>query len=143
MGVFKEKPLNNIVLRRFEKPGNNFDENIRKFCISLGLLQPGDSRDIVVDLLKEFLMAKKERKLLSPEEIKIGKKGSSQPNIRRQIRRLIDAGIVERVNGKYRIKEFMDLKDIMEDIVRYQIEPTIKRIEEYAKKIDSELIEEG
>ena len=140
MGVFKEKPLNNIVLRRFEKPGNNNEENLRKFCISLGLLQPGDSRDIIVDVLKIFLDARNEKKLLSFTEIKINKKGSSAPNIRRQVRRLIDAGILERIKKKYRIKEFMTLNEIIDDVIQYQIEPTITRIKEYAEKIDSEFI---
>ncbi len=143
MSVFKEKPLNNITLRRFEKPGENFEENLRKFCISIGLLQPGDSRDIIVDVLKELLKAKREKKLLSLDEIKIEKAGSSAPNLRRHVRRLIDAGIVERINGKYRIKEFMNLGELMEEIVKYQIEPTIKRIKEYAEKIDSQLAEQS
>ena len=141
MGVFKEKPLNNIILRRFEKPGNNKEENLRKFCISIGLLQPGDSRDIIVDVLKLFLRARNEKRLLSADEIKIEKRGSSAPNIRRQIRRLMDAGIVERINGKYRIKEFMSLSEIMDEIIKYQIEPTLSRIKEYAEKIDSEFTE--
>ncbi len=143
MGVFKEKPLNNIILRRFEKPSENFNENLRRFCISIGLLQPGDSRDIIVDILKIFLNAKKEKKLLSIEDIKIEKKGCSSPNLRRQVRRLVDAGIVERIEGKYRIKEFMDLKEIIDEMVKYQIEPTIERIKEYAAKIDSELAEKS
>ncbi len=143
MGVFKEKPLNNIILRRFEKPSENFDENLRRFCISIGLLQPGDSRDIIVDILKVFLKAKKEKKLLSIEDIKIEKKGCSNPNLRRQIRRLVEAGIVERIEGKYRIKEFMSLKEIIDEMVKYQIEPTIERIKEYAAKIDLELTEKS
>ena len=138
MGVFKERPLNNIILRRFEKPGNNSEENLRKFCISIGLLQPGDSRDVIVDVLKIFLNARNEKRLLSIDEIKIGKRGSSTPNIRRQVRRLIESGIVERVSGKYRIREFMNLSEIIDDIIKYQIEPTLKRIKEYAEKIDSE-----
>lgn len=116
---------------------------MRRFCISIGLLQPGDSRDIIVDILKVFLKAKKEKKLLSIEDIKIEKKGCSNPNLRRQIRRLVEAGIVERIEGKYRIKEFMSLKEIIDEMVKYQIEPTIERIKEYAAKIDLELTEKS
>ena len=143
MVVFKEKPIFGICLRRFEKPGNNIEENLRKFCISIGLLQPGDSRDIIIDILKILLNKKKKREYTNIEEINqlINKKGKTLPNIRRQVRRLIDIGIAEKTNNGYRIKEFMNLKELIDEILEYRIKPTIERIKEYGEEIDSQFIE--
>ena len=142
MVVFKEKPIFGICLRRFEKPGNNLEENIRKFCISIGLLQPGDSRDIIVDILKILLNKKKKREYTSVEELNqlTNKKGKTLPNIRRQIRRLIEVGIVEKTSQGYRIREFMNLKELIDELLEYRIKPTIERIKEYGEKIDSQFV---
>ena len=143
MVVFKEKPLFGICLRRFEKPSNNIKENLRKFCISIGLLQPGDSRDIIVDIFEILLKYKMKRKYISIDEINqsINKKGKTLPNIRRQIRRLIELGLVEKTANGYRIKEFMDLDELINELFEYRIRPTIERLKEYGKKIDSQFIE--
>ena len=56
-------PLAEITLRKYEKPYNlEGRELIKKVCLSLGLLQPGDSRDVIVDVLQVILDAKKEKK---------------------------------------------------------------------------------
>ena len=48
--ISKDIPLAEITLRRYEKPYNlQKRELIRKLCLSIGLLQPGDSRDIIVE----------------------------------------------------------------------------------------------
>ena len=63
----RETPISEITLRRYEKPyASNKRELLKKACLSLGLLNPGDSRDVIVDILYIFLEAKKE---LSAEEI--------------------------------------------------------------------------
>ena len=42
--ISKDLPLSEITLRRYEKPyATNKRELTRKLCLSLGLLQPGDS----------------------------------------------------------------------------------------------------
>ena len=59
--IAKDTALSEITLRRYEKPENFKGRDlIRKLCLSLGLLQPGDSRDIIVDILSVILKAKKE-----------------------------------------------------------------------------------
>ena len=138
MVVFKEKPIFGICLRKFEKPSENLKENLRKFCISIGLLQPGDSRDIIVDILEILLRNKKEKKYLSIEDInsQINKKGKTMPNIRRQMRRLIELGIAEKTSNGYRIREFMDLNDLIDELLEFKIKPTIDRIKEYGEKIE-------
>ena len=63
--VFQDKPITEITLRKFERPlDEDTDELIRKFCISLGLLQPGDSRDVIVDIFRLLLFQRKERKII-------------------------------------------------------------------------------
>ena len=58
--ISKDTPLAEITLRRYEKPDNLSDrELVRKLCLSIGLLQPGDSRDVVVDVLYVMLKNKK------------------------------------------------------------------------------------
>ena len=106
-----DTPLAEITLRRYEKPYNlNSRELVRKLCLSLGLLNPGDSRDIVVDVLYVLLEARKENKLLSSDgirdevlafrkEYKLGDAGAAASNIRRQVRRLRKVLIVEKVKN--------------------------------------------
>jgi len=49
--VCKEIPLAEITLRKYERPSDLSKRDlIRKLCLSIGLLQPGDSRDIIVDV---------------------------------------------------------------------------------------------
>ena len=56
--IAKDIPLAEITLRRYEKPANlNERELVRKLCLSIGLLQPGDSRDVVVDVLNVLIKA--------------------------------------------------------------------------------------
>src|SRR3989344_6424413 len=98
--ISRDSPLSEITLRRYEKPYNMpRRELMRKICLSVGLLQPGDSRDIVVDVLHALHNAAKEKKLLNSEDIKkhaielrkkasLPLKGIASSNIRRQLKRL-------------------------------------------------------
>jgi hypothetical protein len=139
--------LDEIVLRKYEIPyGKESKENerelVKKFCLSLGLLQEGDSRDVVVDLLLLFLKKRKERKMLKSDEIvkelkAMTSKGVSEPNIRRQIKRLKDMMIIEKVGEGYRISEFDSLSTILEKkIIAIKLAAIVDRIKEYAKLLD-------
>jgi DNA-binding transcriptional ArsR family regulator len=141
--VFRDKPLAEVTLRKFERPsGENTEDLVRKFCISVGLLQPGDSRDVVADILKLLLEAKKEKKFYSSLELetelkKVRSGGIAASNIRRQLLRLEKLGIIEKTGNGYRIREFMELSRLLEEHVeKFVIEPTLKRIREYAEEID-------
>ena len=68
--ISRDTPLAEITLRRYEKPTVNDRELVRKFCLSIGLLQPGDSRDVIVDVLYVLLKAKQRREELHSEEVK-------------------------------------------------------------------------
>lgn len=135
--VAKDTPLSEITLRKFEKPYGDDEEIIRKFCISIGLLQPADSRDIVVSILSELLKARRRRIFLSTEEIQKRSEGS-KPNIRRHLRKMVSIGLVEKIENKYRIREFMSLSEVLtEHIKPFVIEPAFSRILEYSQALDS------
>lgn len=149
--VIKDTPLMELTLRRYEKPNNlNLRELLKKFCLSMGLLQPGDSRDVIVDILHVLLIAKKDEKHISSEDIKsqvidmrtkynLPLLGVASSNVRRQIKRLRDILIVEKVKNNYRIIEFAKLHDTFEEKISQYLLPTITlRVKEYCKIIDEE-----
>lgn len=138
-----------VTLRRYEKPhGLEERELVRKFCLGVGLLQPGDSRDVVVDVLLVLLLAKKEKKLLSSEEItenviSLRKKynvplwGIAPSNVRRQIKRIRELLLVEKIKSNYRIIEFGSLSVHYDEKFSQFLLPTIvTRIKEYFGEID-------
>src|SRR3989338_513538 len=142
--ISREIPLAEITLRRYEKPSKVSErELVRKLCLSIGLLQPGDSRDIIVDILHVLIKAKKQRKELSSEEIekevidarkkqKLALHGIASSNIRRQLKRLRDLFIVEKVKNNYRITEFDELGTIFEEkIEKFYISSMVDRVKDY------------
>jgi hypothetical protein len=142
--ISREIPLAEITLRRYEKPSKiNERELVRKVCLSIGLLQPGDSRDVIVDILHVLIRAKRQKKLLSSEEIekqvintrkkqKLELHGIASSNIRRQIKRLRDLFLLEKVKTKYRINEFDDLKTIFEEkIEKFYLSSIVDRVKDY------------
>ena len=147
--ISKDIPLSEVTLRRYEKPTNLSDRDlIRKLCLSIGLLQPGDSRDVIVDVLNVLIKAKKEQKNLTSEEIcnlvieerkklKLQMLGIASSNIRRQLKRLKDLFLIEKRLNAYRITEHNNLNEIFEEKIEKILLPSINaRIKEYLKKID-------
>ena len=145
----REIPLGEITLRRYEKPYDSSKrELIRKVCLSLGLLQPGDSRDIIVDIMMVLEDARKTRSMLSSFEIRdkvealrkensLERKGLAESNIRRQLLRLRNTMLVDKNGNKYRMSEFASLSELFESkIESFLIPQTIERIKEYLKKLD-------
>lgn len=138
---FRDSPVLDFSLRKFEKPSGSKKELLRKFCISIGLLQPGDSRDIIVDLLELFIRAREAREYLPVESIyrfslDTGKSGVSQSNIRRHLLRLKDLDLIEKTPNGYRLREWLKLEDLFKEFVKFKVEPTINRIVEYSSLID-------
>ena len=147
--IAKDMPLAEITLRRYEKPANLSErELIRKLCLSVGLLQPGDSRDVIVDILNVLIKAKKEQKALTSDDIcsrvieerkslKLAMLGIASSNIRRQLKRLKDLFLIEKRLNAYRITEHSNLNEIFEEKIEKFLLPSItSRIKEYLKKID-------
>lgn len=148
MTIVKDTPLSEITLRRYEKPYEMPKRELtRKLCLSIGLLQPGDSRDVIVDILQILLESKQKKKLLDSEEIKKGVidsrkknklplKGIAPSNIRRQLKRLKDIYLIESINNQYRVTEFNELEEIFQERVENFMLPNIlKRVKEYFEAI--------
>jgi hypothetical protein len=148
--MVKDIPLSEITLRRYEKPYDSSKrELVRKISLSLGLLQPGDSRDIIVDILLVLEEARKKKSWLTSFEIrdrvqKIRKeasqddKGLAESNIRRQLKRLRDALLIDKQENKYRISEFSKISEIFDSkIEKFLIPQIIERIKEHLQKLDS------
>ena len=145
----KDIPLTEITLRKYEKPLNlEKRELIRKICLSLGLLQLGDSRDIIVDVLMTLINANKERKKMDSETIRtnveilrkkysLSLKGLAESNIRRQLKRLRDFGLIEKTENKYSLLEHLSIKEIFQNNIEKFILPQIlQRINEYLEELE-------
>lgn len=151
--IARDTPLMEITLRRYEKPAMSGRELVRKFCLSLGLLQPGDSRDVVVDVLHTLLQAKQRKEELHSEEIKnyvmsyrkensLPMLGIASSNIRRQLKRLKDLHLIETNANLYRITEWNNISEIFEDKVHnFLLQSVVSRVRDYVQKVDEEFSE--
>lgn len=146
----RDAPLHEITLRRYERPyETSRRELVKKICLSLGLLQPGDSRDVIVDILLALDDARKEKRELTSFEIidrveslrkdhSLEAKGIAESNVRRQLKRLRDLMLVDKKNNVYRLAEFEPLSHLFEQKIEgFLIPQTIERVKEYLSKIDS------
>ena len=144
MKIIVEQPLAEIILRKYEMPQKLKErELVKKLCLSLGVLQPGDSRDVIVDVFHVLLKSRKRRNLLTVSEIekkviqnrklhKVPMLGVASSNIRRQIKRLRNLLIIDKIKSSYRISEFMPLQKIFSQKIESVIIPNItSRIDEY------------
>jgi|TARA_Y100000310_G_C20605868_1_gene775434 DNA-binding transcriptional ArsR family regulator len=137
----RDIPLQEITLRKYESPYSLDDRELsRKFLLSIGLLQPGESRDIIVDIFELFVKA---RKLNKPLEVDFivneleGKSGASAPNVSRQIKRLKDMKLIEKIHSGYRITEFGKIDNIVSNfVIPFVINQSSERLIEYAKELD-------
>ncbi len=145
----RDLPLGEITLRRYEKPYESSKrETVRKVCLSLGLLQPGDSRDIVVDVLMALDSARNEKKELTSFEIidrvreirkthSLEDRGLAESNVRRQLKRLRDLMLVDKNNNLYRLSEFEPLSVLFEKKVEaFLIPQMVERVKEYLAHLD-------
>ncbi|NOZ80603.1 MAG: hypothetical protein GXP63_02925 [DPANN group archaeon] len=144
--VHLDTPLAELTLRKYEKPHTlQGRELVKKLLLSLGLLQPGDSRDVIVDL---FLVLLEEQDPLTSEKIRqrveerrketgLSLVGITGSNIRRQLKRLREAFLVEKVAARYRILEGESLSNLFEEKVEtYLLSSITERIKLYLKKVD-------
>ncbi len=149
MKVSRDAPLAEITLRKYERPGTMGDrELVKKLCLTIGLLQPGDSRDVIVDVLHVLLKGKKQKKLLTCPELekkvianrrghRLQMLGIASSNIRRQLKRLKDLLIVEKVRSKYRITEFLSIGEVYDSkLEKFVLQSIITRAKEYMQQVD-------
>ena len=141
--ISKDIPLAEITLRRYESPSNlGKRELIRKLCLSTGLLQPGDSRDVVVDVLHLLIKKPLASESIPAGVIKLRKKqklplkGIAHSNIRRQLKRLKDLFLIEKIKEGYRINENEKLINLFEEkIEKYYLQNIISRVKDYYRLI--------
>lgn len=146
--ISKDMPLSEITLRRYEKPyAMPKRDLIRKLCLSTGLLQPGDSRDIVVDVMHVLLDAKGKKVFMNSDKIreevidlrnknKMPLNGVASSNIRRQLKRLRDLFLVEKIKNDYRITEFDEVHNLFEQkIEEFLIKNIVSRVKEYFQAV--------
>jgi len=142
-------PLAEITLRRYEKPYlMEKRELVKKICLSLGFLQPGDGRDVIVDVLMVLEEARKNKKQLTSGEIKkkveenrqkhnLEMKGIAESNIRRQLKRLHDMMFVDKKENLYNLSEFSSLSEIFSGkIEKFLIPQCIERVKEYLSELE-------
>ncbi len=144
--VSKDTPLAEITLRKYEKPMPQMQKRdvVKKLCLSIGLLQPGDSRDIIVDIFNVLLESKSpmasdeiQKKVIEQRKKKnLALNGIAHSNIRRQLRRLRELFLVEKIQNTYRITENEKLHNIFEEkIKKFYIPTIVSRVEEYFKHL--------
>ncbi|MEK6967559.1 MAG: hypothetical protein AABX51_02930 [Nanoarchaeota archaeon] len=147
--VSTETPVFELTLRKYEKPESvSGRELVKKICLSLGLLQPGDSRDIIVDILyvllkrrpKGFTSPELEKEVIKfREQNKLVLHGIASSNIRRQVRRLRALFLVDKTQKKYRITEGEQLSVLFSEKIKgYLLSSTLARIDEYLAAADAE-----
>ena len=130
----KDIPLQEITIRKYESPvGLDRKELMRKFLLSVGLLQPGESRDVIVNIFE--LLLENKGKGFEPTEIlrALGeKRGASAPNIRRQLKRLRNLKLVEKRQDGYQICE--SIPAVVENFIEpFVVKQTVERLKEYSK----------
>lgn len=147
--ISKDTPLLELTLRKYEKPySTSKRESTRKLCLSIGLLQPGDSRDIIVDILSVLLNNKKRKILMNSEEIrnsviksrkksKLSINGAAASNIRRQLKRLKDLYLIENIKNQYRITEFEDPITIFNKHIKdFYLKNILERVEDHFRAVN-------
>lgn len=148
--ISRDTPLLEITLRKYERPyGLSQREVVRRVCLCLGLLQPGDSRDAIVDIMYVLLSERKKRRLIGAEGlarkvISLRRKfrkpvqGVATTNVRRHLARLKELLLVEKVGAGYRIAEWMALEELFrERISRSLLGESLQRVQEYLALADS------
>ena len=143
----KDTPLAELTLRKYERPYKLKGRDLAtKICLSLGLLQPGDSRDVVVDVFYALLLHEKLTAIQIEDEVialrkkhKLAMQGIAASNLRRQLRRLRELFLVEKIGTEYRINERETLSNIYkEKIEQFLLRSITERLSEYFAAADNE-----
>ena len=129
------EPLDELTLRKYENPSIlKGRELVRKFCLSFGLLQPNDSRDVIVDVVSTLLNSKVP---LSHSEIahaiNAAGKPSAHSNIRRQMKRLSEANLLEKHKTKYALRS---LPDAFGEHEKLYLPAILERVKEYCHEVE-------
>ncbi|MBI4145931.1 hypothetical protein HY489_01185 [Candidatus Woesearchaeota archaeon] len=141
----KNRPIAELTLRRYEKPYKLQGRDlVKKLCLSLGLLQPEDSRDVIVDVFLSLLNAQKpvtQQELqhavkTTREQHQLTTTGCTASNIRRQLRRLKEHSLVQKSGNTHHLPE-KQLHNIFEEQVEKLYLPAIiTRVKEYCAAVE-------
>ncbi|MBS3148719.1 hypothetical protein J4219_07580 [Candidatus Woesearchaeota archaeon] len=144
----RNKPLAELTLRKYEKPFRLEGRDlVKKLCLSLGLLQPGDSRDVITDV---FFALVRSKAALSQQEIEhsvrkirsehsLEHSGCASSNIRRQIKRLKDISLIEKRDGKYNFSEGEPLHEVFASrIEKVYLPAIVERVKEYCVAVEKQ-----
>ena len=147
--IARDLPIAELTLRRYEKPAElRGRELVRKLCLSVGLLQPGDSRDVIVDILMVLLQARTQKQELSSDAIReqviearkqhsLPALGIAHSNVRRQLKRLKELMLVDATAAGYRIAEFAPLSEVFrEKGESFLLSAILSRVKEYLRRTD-------
>ncbi|MAF51147.1 MAG: hypothetical protein CMH64_03575 [Nanoarchaeota archaeon] len=144
--VSKSIPLAEITLRKYERPYDmDKRELVKKLCLSVGLLQPGDSRDVIVDVFCVLLDNEEidgnsvpDKVIECRKENNLDLKGIAGSNVRRQLKRLKDLFLIEKSGNIYRITENEKLLNLFEEkIERFYLKSIVSRVKEYFEHLDN------
>ncbi|MDP7079406.1 MAG: hypothetical protein QF415_05920 [Candidatus Undinarchaeales archaeon] len=133
-------PLKEITLRKYERPRSTQERELfRRICLSLGVLQPNDRRDTIVDVLHALFRTHARGEQSTLEELVNELKtmgvteGLAASNLRRHLRRLAALHLVERSKNRYRFTEGVSPVEAFSFTRRYLIDDVAERIEEYLR----------
>ena len=142
--VSRDTPLAEVTLRKYERPGSLADRELaRKLCLSLGLLHPGDSRDVIEDILLQLLVSEtplniaelEKQVILSRKKEGMAANGTASSNIRRQVRRLKGMFIVEKSGKGYKVSD--NMCDILDNMIsKHYVAAIMERVKEYCGEMD-------
>lgn len=145
--VAKEVPLTEMTLRKYEPPkADDTREIAKKICLSLGLLMPGDFRDIIVDIFLVVVQSQtpltarqiEQEVIVLRKEYNLTLHGTASSNIRRQLRRLKQVYLIENVQGTYRLTENLSLTEIwLQKTYPIIVASTLDRIQAYLTTLDT------
>jgi len=148
MKVSTDAPLAEITLRKYPRPYElSRREVVKRLCLSMGLLQPADSRDVIVDVFQTFVDHKDhltseeivKKVIINRKKHKMPLTGIAPSNIRRQIKRLRDLFLVEKKGSSYRLTEGDSLHDIFVDkIEQFYLRTITERVKEYCKELEKQ-----
>jgi len=129
--ISRDTPLSELTLRRYEKP---YTKDKREL-------------DIIVDILLVLLKSRNKKILMTSEEIKnetvntrkkykLPLRGVASSNVRRQLKRLRDVYLVEKIKNDYRITEFEPLSVIFDKRIKdLYLKNILERVKEYYDNI--------
>lgn len=140
------KPFDEIVLRLYSSPSNFKGRDlIKKACLSCGLLNPGDSRDVIVDVFTVLAFAKKNKEWLSSvvigdrvAEMRLSEnlplEGTAGSNIRRILKILRDYGFVLKEKARYQVNG--NLEEAFQNVLDKRVNKIIDRNKAFFKAVN-------